>query len=309
MTESRVPERPSIVDSHVHLWNLAHPTLRWNWVDTEDDHPILGDIDPIKMRAFEMKHLNAESRFAGIEAFVHVQAAIGSPDPVEETRWLTDMAREWPRLQGIVGHVDLGEPDADEVLDRHGESPLFRGVRDFAVEPYLAAGVTDATFEASLASLARRGMVLDVDCEYPNMPAARALAERHPDLVVVLEHIGFPRRRDSDYAAAWRKGISELAGAPNVVCKISGVAMTDPLFTPESLLPWVRHCLEEFGPSRCMVGSNWPLDRLCSSYDVIMDFYRMSVSEMTNDEQRQVLSGTARRAYGLDAGHAATAAS
>lgn len=309
MTESHVPERPSIVDSHVHLWNLAHPTLRWNWVDTADDHPILGDIDPIKMRAFEMKHLNAESRFAGIEAFVHVQAAIGSPDPVEETRWLTDMARDWPQLQGIVGHIDLGEPDAEEVLDRHGESPLFRGVRDFAVEPYIAAGAIDATFEASLASLARRGLVLDLDCEYPNMSAARALAERHPDLVVVLEHIGFPRRRDSDYAAAWRKGISELAGASNVVCKVSGVAMTDPLFTPESLLPWVRHCLEEFGPSRCMVGSNWPLDRLCSSYDVIMDFYRMSVSDLTIDEQRQVLSGTARRAYGLYAGHAATAAS
>lgn len=304
MTTDRLP----IVDTHVHLWNLAHPELRWNWVDTGDDHPILGDIDPIKMRAFEMKHLNAETRFAGIDAFVHVQAAIGSADPVEETRWLTAMAREWPQLRGIVGHVDLGERDAEQVLDRHGESPLFRGVRDFAIEPYLAAGVPDPVFESSLALLARRGLVLDLDCGYPAMPAARAMAERHPDLVVVLEHLGFPRRRDDDYAAAWRRAMTDLAAAPNVVCKISGIAMTDPLFTPESLSPWLRHCLEAFGPDRCMVGSNWPLDRLCSSYDVIMDFYRAGVSGLTAEERRRVLSGTARRVYDLGPDDAAIVA-
>lgn len=299
MTACRDPRRPSIVDTHVHLWNLAHPTLRWDWIDTDTDHPVLGDIDPIKMRAFEMKHLNGESRFAGVKAFVHVQAAIGSADPVDETRWLTAMAQEWPQLQGIVGHVDLGKADADDVLDRHGESPLFRGVRDFAVEPYLAADERDATLEASLASLARRGLVLDLDCEYPNMAAARALAERHPELTVVLEHIGFPRRRDADYAAGWRQAITDLAAAPNVVCKLSGIAMTDPLFTPDSLDPWVRHCIQTFGPSRCMVGSNWPLDRLFSSYDVIMDVYRVSVADLTDEEREQILTGTARRVYRL----------
>jgi hypothetical protein len=59
--------------------------LRWDWIDTDDDHPILGDIDPIRMRAFEMKHFHAESRFADVEGFVHVQAALGSPNPVDET--------------------------------------------------------------------------------------------------------------------------------------------------------------------------------------------------------------------------------
>lgn len=288
-----------MVDTHVHLWNLAHPTLRWGWLDTDDDHPVLGDIDPIKMRAFEMKHLHAESRFAGISGFVHVQAAIGSEDPVEETRWLTAMAADFPQLKAVVGHVDLGRPDTERVLDRHCESAIFRGVRDFALEPYLASGEVDPALEESLGSLAQRGLVLDADCEHPNMSALLALARRHPDLTVVLEHIGFPRRRDPEYAVAWRAAVAELATAPNVVCKISGVAMTDQLFTAASLRPWVQHCLEAFGPERSVFGSNWPLDRMCSSYDVIMGLYRSYVAELSATDQQQVLAGTASRVYRL----------
>lgn len=293
------PDFAPMVDTHVHLWNLAHPSLRWGWLDTDENHPVLGEIDPIKMRAFEMKHLHAESRFAGISGFVHVQAAIGSDDPVEETRWLTEMASEYPQLRALVGHVDLGHADTEQVLDAHCESPIFRGVRDFAVEPYLATGEVDQVVEESLASLARRGLVVDADCEHPNMPALLALARRHPDLTIVLEHIGFPRRRDPEYAAAWRSAVTELAMAPNVVCKISGVAMTDPLFTPESLRPWVQHCLEAFGPDRSMFGSNWPLDRMCSSYDVIMGLYRSYIADLAVADQERILVGTATRVYGL----------
>lgn len=293
-------DQVDLIDTHVHLWNLAHPTLRWSWLDTPDPHPVLGEIDAIKMRAFEMSHLEAESRFAGVSGFVHVQAAIGSEDPVEETRWLSAMAGANPRLKAIVAHADLASPTAQRVLDEHGRSALLRGIRDFAVEPYLAAGTVDATMEVSLASLAARGLVLDADCEHPNMAALGSLAERHPDLTVVLEHIGFPRRRDAEYAAAWRSAITALAAAPNVICKISGVAMTDPRFSPQSLRPWVMHCLESFGPQRCMLGSNWPLDRACSSYDVIMGLYRDCLRDLTDAERRDVLSATASRVYRID---------
>lgn len=288
------------IDTHVHMWDLAHPRLTWNWVDTPEDHPLLGNIDQIKMRAFTMWALEAEARFSGAEAFVHVQAAIGSPDPVEETRWLEEMAVSHPALAAIIGHVDLVEPDAGDVMDAHLEaSDRFRGVRDFAVEPQLATGRVDVHMERGLAALEARGLVLDMDCEYPNMGAALALARRHPDLTVVLEHIGFPRRRDPEYFEGWSKALRGLAGAENVVCKLSGAAMTDPQFTIESLRPWLRTCLDAFGPQRCMIGSNWPLDRLFSSYDVIIDVYRDAIGHLEPGEQFAVLKGTASATYGL----------
>lgn len=286
-----------LLDTHVHLWNLAHPRLKWNWVDTPDDHPILGEIDSVKMRAFEMHHLMAESRFAGVDGFVHVQAAIGSADPTEETRWLTKMAGRCPALKALIAHVDIGSDAFPAQMAEHEQSPLFRGVRDFAMEPYLAAGEDVAAVERDLRTLASGSMVLDLDCEYPNMGAAHDLAERHPELVIVLEHMGFPRRRDDDYFDSWSAAVADLACAPNVICKISGIVMTDRTFSMSSLRRWIRHCVESFGPDRVMVGSNWPLDRIAGSYDAILAHIRGLIAEDTPNEQIQMLRGTAQRVY------------
>lgn len=297
-------EDPSVIDTHVHLWDLSHPKLVWNWVDTAEDHPILGRIDGIRSRAYDMEALVAETRFTPVRGFVHVQAAIGSADPVDETRWLAEQAAAHPSLLAIVAHADLGTDAADAQLDAHLQaSGLVRGIRDFAVEPYLAAGGTDARMERSLARLAELDLVLDMDCEYPNMPAAAALARRHPDLTIVLEHLGFPRRRDAEYLAAWRAGISTLAAEPNVRCKISGIGMTDRMFTVDSVRPWIEHCLEAFGPQRCMLGSNWPLDRVCSSYEAVLQVDEACLSPLSERERRAVRSDVAVATYRLGQPH------
>lgn len=289
--------RYPIIDTHVHLWNLTHPSLRYDWLQPDAVHPVLGDINAIKSVAFDAAALRAESRFADVSAFVHVQAAIGSADPVEETRWLTTLYSEAGLHGAIVAYVDLGAQDAESVTDAHAQSPLFSAIRDFATEPYLASGRTDERFERSLRMLTARDIVLDLDCEWPNMPAAAELAARHPDLQIVLEHIGYPRRRDREYFANWSTGIAQLAQADNVVCKISGIGMTDRLFTRQSLEPWVERCLELFGPQRCVIGSNWPVDRISSSYDVIMDLYRDFIATLSPAEQHAVLSDNAARIY------------
>lgn len=290
-------QRLPIVDSHVHLWNLKHPDLRWDWLQPDAVHHILGNVDGIKAIAFEPPQLWAEARFAEVTAFIHVQAAIGSPDPVVETAWLTELAGKYGLPHGIVGHVDLGSDDAVRTLERHCEYPLFRGVRDFGVEPMLAAGGPTPAYEESLRWMTSHGLVLDLDCEYPNMKAAGELAGRYPELPIVLDHIGFPRRRDPDYFEAWKPAIAGLAAYPNVSCKLSGLGMTDPLFSYESLRPWVEHCIDSFGTDRCMVGSNWPVDRLYSSYDLITGYYRDFVSGLSLDEQTAILSGNATRIF------------
>jgi predicted TIM-barrel fold metal-dependent hydrolase len=293
--------RHPIIDTHVHFWNMATPDdgMKWVWLEKDFVHPILGDIDGMKSVKYDINHVFAESRFADVSGFVHVQAAIGSDDPVTETRWLTRMRETAPVPFTIVAHADLGSEDAMRQLDGHAESPYFVGIRDFASEPMLASGQINPVYEESLKVLAQRGIVFDLDSEWFNMGAALELARRHPELQIVLEHIGFPRSRDDEYYASWNSAIRELAGAENVTCKISGLAMTDPLFTKESLRRWVDSCVEAFGADRCVLGSNWPVDRLYSSYDVIMDLYREYISGLSDAEQAKILSENAARLYKL----------
>ncbi|MDZ4045886.1 MAG: hypothetical protein U1E32_08920, partial [Rhodoglobus sp.] len=90
--------RQPIIDTHVHFWDMATPglNLKWVWLEKDFVHPILGDIDAMKSVKYGIDSVFAESRFADVSGFVHVQAALGSEDPVEETRWLTRMREDAP---------------------------------------------------------------------------------------------------------------------------------------------------------------------------------------------------------------------
>ena len=146
-------------------------------------------------------------------------------------------------------------------------------------------------------AMAKNEILFDLDCEWMNMAEARKLAQRHPDLQIVLEHIGFPRKRTDAYFENWKKAVKDLAKADNVTMKISGVAMTDPQFSKKSLKPWVDTCVNAFGPERCVIGSNWPVDRLFSSFDVIMNFYREYIDKLSTSEQKKILNKNASKLY------------
>ncbi len=286
-----------IIDTHMHLWETKHAELKWVWLDKDAMHPILGNIDAIKSVAFTLNDLWSEARFSGISGFVHVQAAIGSPDPVTETVWLTEMAKTGPVPMRIIGDSPLGAEGAIAQLQRHQESPLFVGIRDFNAEVMFGKKEISPTYEKSLEYMAKEGLVFDLDCEWPNMDEALALAKRHPNLQIVLEHIGFPRKRDPEYFKNWKKAINRLAKADNVTMKISGIGMTDPQFTKKSLRPWAEESLEAFGAKRCVLGSNWPVDRLFVSYATMMDFTRDYISTLSKSEQEKVCNKNAARLY------------
>jgi predicted TIM-barrel fold metal-dependent hydrolase len=286
-----------IIDTHVHFYDMTHPELKWVWLEKDFIHPILGNIDALKAKQYVVENFHAESRFAGVEGVVHVQAAIGSPNPVTETKWLTEMNKKSPIPIRIVADCALGGADAISQLEQHAKSKLFVGIRDFNAEPLFASKEINPTYEKSLKWMAKNDILFDLDCEWMNMAEARKLAERHPDLQIVLEHIGFPRKRTDAYFENWKKAVKDLAKAKNVTMKISGVAMTDPQFSKKSLKPWVDTCVNAFGPDRTVLGSNWPIDRLYSSYDVIMDFYREYIEKLSTSEQKKILNKNASKLY------------
>lgn len=284
----------AFVDTHVHFFDLDHPRTHYSWLQPGWVHPLLGDIDAIKWPLYGGAQYAEETAGANVAKAVHVQAALGSEDPVDETVWLQEQheASGWPHA--IVADARLAADDVDEVLDRHAEaSPLLRGIRDFGEGDYLR----DPSWQRGFARLGERGLVCDLDCFWEDMGKARDLARTHPATVLVLDHAGFPQERTDEYFANWRGGLRQLAEAESAVCKISGLGMKDPDWTVESIRPWFEACVEAFGIERCFLATNWPVDRLYSDYATIVDAYAEIVGQYSADEQRALFSGNAERIY------------
>jgi predicted TIM-barrel fold metal-dependent hydrolase len=281
------------VDTHVHFWDFAHPELRYDWLRTEGDHPLLGNMEPIKMPLYGADEFISETRFQNVAKAIHVQAAIGSADPVQETRWLQAYADRTGFPHGIVAHTSLAAADAEETLDRHLEFANVRGVRDYAQGDFLL----DAGWRRGYATLAARELVCCIHVTWEALAHARQLAADFPDVVLCVEHTGFPMRRDDDYFASWREGMRTVAAAENVVAKISGLGMFDRRWTVESWRPWVLETIELFGPDRCCFATNWPVDRLYSSYGDVVEAYATLIADFALDEQRALFSGNAERIF------------
>ena len=90
-----------------------------------------------------------------------------------------------------------------------------------------------------------------------------------------------------------------LAAAPNVAMKISGLGMADHGWTIERIRSWILAAIDVFSPSRCMFGSNWPVDRLYSSYGDVLDAYWEIIGDFTAAEQEALFNGTANRVFGI----------
>ncbi|GAA2437817.1 hypothetical protein GCM10010191_61070 [Actinomadura vinacea] len=190
---------------------------------------------------------------------------------------------------------NLAHPDAAGVLARHAESANLRGIRDLRYDGYL----TDPDWHRGYAALERYELVCCDDPAVEEMADARRLAERHPGVTLCVDHAGYPRRRDRAYFEEWRAGIRDLAKAPNTVVKISGLGQADHRWTVSSLRPWALECIEAFGADRAFFGSNWPVDRLYSSYGDVVNAYAEIIAEFGEPDRHALFHGNAERIFRL----------
>ena len=257
----------SFVDTHVHFWERPHPTLTWVWLEDDFIHPQLGDTVLLKsMKQYAIDEFRAEAEDCGVTKAVHIQAAIGSEDPVEETKWLQQMVDRTGYPLAIVGDARMQSPDVEATIERHVEHANFRGLRDFAQGDYLV----DPDFHRGYALLEKYDLVYDLDVFWESMHKAAAMARKFPNIILVVDHAGFPQARTVEYFYSWQKGIAEFRGLDNVYMKISGLGMGEHMagrrWTMDTIRPWVESCLEVFGVEQSFFGTNWPVDKDYSTY-------------------------------------------
>jgi predicted TIM-barrel fold metal-dependent hydrolase len=282
------------VDAHVHFYDMQHPDLIYGDWQLGVPHPMLGmKLQKLAERNYLAEDYIAETRAAHVTKAVHVQAAIGSKDPVKETEWLQAAADRTGYPHGIVAYADLRDSRVEEVLEGHCRYPNMRGIRDFSHGDYLG----EPDFWRGFELMEKYNLVSSISAQWPDMVKLRDLAARFPNVQIVIDHTGAPQERTAEYFAKWREGMSTLAEADNIVCKISGLAMTDNDWTVDSIRPYVLHCIEAFGPDRCIFATNWPVDWLWGSYDTVVNAYLEITAGFSDAERTALFSGNSERLY------------
>jgi predicted TIM-barrel fold metal-dependent hydrolase len=282
-----------LVDTHFHLHDLKRPELRYVWLERDAVHGFLGDIDPLKSQHYWIEDYISEIRFANVPKAIHVQAALGTPDPVDETRWLQAFADQAGYPHGIVAECHLARPDAGDVLERHLQFANVRGIRDFGDGDYLM----DPAWRAGFRLLGPANLVSCIDTRVPRLGMLRDLADSYPDVTICVDHCAIPEARTPEYFKLWQAAVADLAQAGNVWMKISGLGMFDRRWTVDSLRPWVLGCIEAFGVDRVVFGTNWPVDRLFSSYPDVVNAYAEIIAGFPPEEQTAMFSGNAERLF------------
>jgi predicted TIM-barrel fold metal-dependent hydrolase len=63
--------------------------------------------------------------------------------------------------------------------------------------------------------------------------------------------------------------------------------------------PYLLHCIESFGPSRCMFESNFPVDKRSCSYTVLWNAFKRVAEGFSDSEKADLFCDTAVRTYRL----------
>ena len=318
--EALDPEQP-IVDAHHHLWE--NPGDRYLLeelrADTGTGHAVVQTV--FVECTYGYREDGSEAlRPVGETEHVATLAAAGEATP-------------GATVAGIVGFADLRLGDAvEEVLAAHEEAGggRFRGVRHASAwdrsdevgnahtDPP-AGLLTDPGFRAGVEALGRAGLSLDAWLYSPQLPELVDLAQRCPDVTIVVDHLGGPlaigpyAARRPEVLADWRTAMASVATCPNVHLKLGGIGMPtigpdwhdrpEPPTSEDVAGEWgdhVRWAVEVFGADRCMFESNFPVDGWTIGYAVLWNAFKRMVADASPSERDALFRGTATRVYRLE---------
>jgi L-fuconolactonase len=116
----------------------------------------------------------------------------------------------------------------------------------------------------------------------------------------VLDHIAKPRIREGPLAP-WCDHIRELAQAPNVCCKVSGLVTEADWanWKAEDFRPFLDIVFEAFDENRLMFGSDWPVCLLAGSYDRVFNLVEEYAQQLSAEGRAKFFGNNAARFYGI----------
>ena len=256
--------------------------------------------------------------------------------PVGETKFVEALAKNNTQTniaKAMVGFADLLLGDSvAEVFDAHLEqSPYrFKGIRHacgWDSSDQIRNSHTnptrflylDETFQKGFAKLFDYGFTFDAWLYHPQHQDLIKLAKSFPNQIIIVDHVGGPlgigpyRNKQQSVFQTWKKTVSQLAECENIFMKLGGLSMATSGFEwhkknkpptslqlAEATAPYLNFCIEKFGTKRCMFESNFPVDKISCSYNVLWNSFKRITGSFSIDEKRDLFHDVAVKTYDIN---------
>jgi L-fuconolactonase len=273
------------IDAHQHFWK--YDPVRDSWID---DHmtAIRRDFLPA-----DLKPLLTQNTIAG-------SIVVQSDQSENENLFQLSNAFKHDFIKGVVGWVDFTRNDIDELLQEYAAVEKLKGFRHILQGESDRAFMLGNAFQKGIGSLKKLGFTYDILVFQDQLQYVNQFVRLFPDQPFVLDHIGKPNIAQRDIES-WKKEIKELTKNENVYCKISGLVTEANWknWTPDDFKPYLDVVVANFGISRIMYGSDWPVCLLAASYEQTIDIVESYFRDFSINEQEMFFGGNAVKFYKL----------
>ena len=316
------PDLP-IIDPHHHVWDdgrgryLIHELAE----DVGSGHNIVATVF-VEAGAMYRADGPVDMRPVGQVEFVNGIAAMSASGRYGKARLCA----------GIVGHADLMLGDkAQPVLEaliaagngrlrgiRHGLTWDSGNAAKFGRRQVPQHQALDPVFRRGFACLQPLGLSFEAWLFHPQLSDLADLLRAFPKTSVIMNHVGgllgIPPHDDNrdEVFKIWHAHIRELAQFPNLTVKVGGLGMLYcgwdfhlrdiPPTSAELAVAWrpyVEACIEAFGHDRCMMESNFPVDKQSCGYGVLWNALKRITQGCSAAEKAALYRDTAARVYRL----------
>jgi predicted TIM-barrel fold metal-dependent hydrolase len=293
----------NIIDAHHHIWRQQDLP----WLVEPMVPRVFGSSYEAIRRDYPISEYIDDVAGSGVVKSVYVQANWPPERAGDEAAYVQQAADESGFPNAIVGYADLMSDDVRPALDTLVRYPLMRGIRmqihwhenellTRAPRPDLP---DDPLFRKNFAALANYGLSFELQVFTSQMECAARLAADFPNTTLVLQHCGMPEDLSEEGMAAWRAGLKLLAAQSNVFAKLSGLGTFVHKNDPDHIAHICKETVGIFGAERCLYGSNFPIEKLWTTYPQLIGAYRDVVAGYPSEHQDDIFYKTAERVYRL----------
>lgn len=275
---------PDIIDSHQHFWK--YDSAKDSWI-TDEMKVLKRDFLPQ-----DLKPLLEENH---VDGCVVVQV----DQTEDETLSLLALANQYPFIKGVVGWIDLRNPNLESRLEYFSTLKKLKGFRHI-VQGEQPGFLAQPAFLSGVRKLHKYNFTYDLLVYHHQLEEALAFVKQVPETKIVIDHLAKPSIGTQE-KKFWEENIAAMASFPNIFCKISGM-VTEARWASwkyEDLAPYLDVVWKAFGANRLMYGSDWPVCLLAASYDRQFSIVQTYLKAFSVSEKNLVLGENAERFYNL----------